>query len=207
MNEKTDWDKYIYLKSKTLDVFYQSVIKAYFKLMSNIKEPIKSILELGAGSGKITHELAKKYNIKEITLVDSNKKAIETCKKVFAGRDNVKIIHRDLFDTNYDLGYDLVHSQGLIEHFDSEKQQELVNIHSNLTRKGGYVIIFVPTPTKMYNASRKIAEKTGKWIFTDEVPMTKEQLIEIGRKAGLEYIADAKTKFTFTEAGVLFKKL
>lgn len=203
--EKTDWNKYKY-SSKELDLTHKALMSGYNELLKNVKEEIKSIIELGCGTGRISYDLNEKYKPEEITLIDSNENAIETAKKVFKGKDNVEVIYEDIFRVSYDRMYDLCHSEGLVEHFTGEEQQQLINIHSNLVKTGGYVIIFVSTPNKTYNLSRKLAEKTGRWIFKDEVPLTKEQLQSIGEKASLKYMAHVYTKSLSPEVGILFKK-
>ena len=125
---------------------------------------------------------------------------------MFKNIDHVDIVSGDFFHLQLDQKFDLVHSCGVLEHFQGEELHRLMRIHSDLTRKDGYVLVFTPTPTAMYKIVRFVAEKIRIWLFPDEVPLTKHDLLKLGKKAKLIYIAHTFTYFPLTSIGILFQK-
>lgn len=210
MRTPTDWNKY---KSDSDSffhrIFLESVTKAYAGLLKHAKfrEPI-TILELGCGTGYTNKWLCRKYKVKKITLVDSNERMLniaaktlskELCKKEF--------IKADFFRLKSEEKYDLVHSQGVIEHFEPKKRLELLKKHADLTKAEGYCVIYFPTPTFTYVLLRKIMEILGIWIFHDEVPLKKGTVTEEMESFGLKEVkGNYLSRFFLTEYGVLFKK-
>jgi len=205
--EKTDWDKYDYKESFLGNVFLNSMWKGYMKLLSNVKlKKGLKILELGSGTAFNSFKLAKEFNASKVTLVDSNKEALVTGKKRFGNRFNVKLVKKNVFDVKFNEKYDLVHSQGLIEHFQGNDLKRILKVHSNLVKKNGLIIIFYPTKTFMYLVAKKFMELVGKWIFSDEVPLKKEQVINLMGKS-VKLIDSVKVlPYWLTEEGVLLRK-
>ena len=66
---------------------------------------------------------------------------------------------------------DLVFSVGLIEHFSPLNTARMVRRHFELAKTGGLVILFFPTPTPLYRATRFCAELLRLWMFHDERPL------------------------------------
>ena len=204
--EKTNWDKYLYTPNSVLDVSHYPFLLGYKRLLQKIQQKIHSIVELGCGSGKLTKDVAAIFRPSKITLVDFNTRAISTCSKIFKKEEHVDIVYSDFFRLQLDQQFDFVHSCGVLEHFQGDEQHRLMRIHADLTKEDGYVLVFTPTPTALYKIIRFVAEKVRLWIFPDEVPLTKNDLLEIGRKAELVYISHTFTYFPFTSVGILFQK-
>jgi cyclopropane fatty-acyl-phospholipid synthase-like methyltransferase len=101
----------------------------------------------------------------------------------------------------------LVHSQGLIEHFQGKDFKRLINNHLKFVKKGGYLLLFYPTRQGLYPVIRWLAELVGKWIFTDEVPLRKDKVMKvIGRKADL-VASTLAVPYSLTEEGILLRKI
>lgn len=87
----------------------------YKKYSNNIKEILYSdnihsgsILEIGAGTGNLTRELAK-LNDFNILAFDNSLEMISHATKKLEGFENVDYIYQDMFDFNYKLyGFDVV---------------------------------------------------------------------------------------------------
>lgn len=159
----------------------------YKRLLSEIKLPLKPrILELGCGSGFISLLLAKKYKA-EITLVDYSSNALKIAEELFKKEGlKVKLMKADFFKMKTKKEYDLVHSQGVIEHFKEKQQNRLIKIHKEFLKKDGKIIILAPRPSFYYNIWRGIIEKIkGRWIFGYEKPITKKEGIKLIEKQGL----------------------
>ena len=128
------------------------IVKAYSDLLKSIEfdKPI-DILELGCGTGYINRWLYKRYKVNKITLIDSNKKMLNIAKQTLSDVSCKKeFIHKDFFNFETDGKYDIVHSQGVIEHFEPQDRHKLLTRHFSLTKPGGYCIVYSPTPTKFY---------------------------------------------------------
>ena len=106
-----------------------------------------SVLELGAGFGRISELLDKLPDI-DLTLVDINKKALDVLQKRFSHREIVdKEVNNFLFAKNK---YDLVVAVELLVHIPNIK--DLVEkIHASLTNNG--TLITSITPDTWYTAN------------------------------------------------------
>lgn len=198
-----EWDEYwsgISLGSLPTRLYNKVTFDAYKNLLDNrIKKPI--ILELGCGTGQISARMIKRYGGKA-TLIDYSRNALEIAKQSFRMHGlPVKAVISDVFKYRSKEKYDLVHSEGLIEHFKGKRQKELVNIHKRFVRQGGYVLISVPCTTWYYRLWRRFQEKRGKWNFGYEKPMTPDELKRLMKACGLDVIETTKIfKFSFALA-------
>lgn len=151
----------------------------------NLKNP--DIIELGCGSGELSAKLLKRYG-GSVTLVDNSENALNLAKSNYRSK-NLKacFLKKDLFCFHSKKKYDLVHSEGLIEHFIGAKQRKIINIHKDLAKKNGYILISVPRETWYYKIFRKFLEKR-KWIFGFEKPLDEKELKDLLEKSGLNVI-------------------
>lgn len=182
-----DWNSFFHKKNeKILELLEFPEWIGYKKLLKHVKKP-KKVLELGCGTGLISLKIAKKYNAK-ITLVDYSKSALEIAKKAFnkAGI-KAKFIKSDFFKLKIKDKFDLIHSQGVIEHFKNKEQKKLIRIHKKYLSKNGNVIILAPRPSLIYRIWRKTIEKIkGKWIFGYEKPLKLNEGIKLIESQGLK---------------------
>jgi len=186
------WSKKITFRSFLFYRIYEKFrVRSYFRLLKNIDLKGKNILELGGGSGYICKLICKKYGCKG-TLIDSNRKAYEIFKKV-VGNGRMNYILTDMF--GYRGKHDLVFSDGLIEHFHQEKRREIILLHKNFAKRGGFVIFFAPK--KSWLVERLISIKEGY-----EEKMSMKQLKRETSVPGLEMVS---TTEDFHMIGVLYK--
>jgi cyclopropane fatty-acyl-phospholipid synthase-like methyltransferase len=166
------------------------------------------ILELGGGSGLLTRRIAERIKPASITIVDRSKSSLEACRANLAGLDaDIDLILGNFFEIDASPEYDLVHSQGVLEHFGEEEKKRLFDIHFEFAKPGGYVIIFVPTPTLPYRLFRGAAERLGLWMFPDENPIRPEELEACGRRPGRRVVGRSSFwGYFLTETGILCRK-
>ena len=207
----TNWEKYFRYSERNfvVNLVQGQMFKSYERLLrrTEIDRPI-SVLELGAGSGYNSLKIAALYKTKDITIVDSNKRILAVSKRLFkSARFNVKFLCEDLFKLNLGKQFDIVHSAGLVEHFGGVMKSKVFGVHERFTKPGGHCLIFAPTPSTSYKIFRGLMELAGLWKFTDEVPMTKYQLVREIRRTGLKVVkTDDCWNYYLTENGILAKK-
>ena len=159
-------------------------------MLSNVPlNPESRVLELGCGSGQISLRIAEKYGC-AVTLADSSESAIALASRLFQSQGiPVSFIQSDIFDSTLSEEFDLVHNEGVIEHFHPGEWTRVMLVHRNLTRPGGHVITFVPTASICYRVTTWMMKATNNWYFGDETPMTFRQHSGLYREVGLELIA------------------
>jgi ubiquinone/menaquinone biosynthesis C-methylase UbiE len=180
--------------------------KRYEKFLKkiNIKNP--RIIELGCGTGIMTFRMLERLG-GEAVLLDSSESALKTAKEFSKefdiDKDQVKYVAKDIFEYDDAEKFDIVHSQGLIEHF--QDQSKIIGEHFRLTKRNGYVLILAPRPSIFYKAARKTYELyKGKWMFGYENPLETNKVVGMVRKNNADIVK--RRDFIFS-MGCLSKKL
>ncbi|MHA1754146.1 MAG: class I SAM-dependent methyltransferase [Candidatus Odinarchaeia archaeon] len=198
-----DWETQWNRLWADIPIWWKILWKGYSQLLAGVSLNSPRIIELGCGSGRTSMALAEKYK-GSVTLVDNSLSALKKAKQTFRNSNiPVKYIKADLFSLKLNEEFDLVHSEGLIEHFNKEELNYLVSLHKNLCAKKGFAIIFVPTPSRTYKIWRFIQEKLGMWYYGDEKPMTVYSLKKICESNSLKVLKEVHTPF---QVGVLCKR-
>lgn len=158
----------------------------YSKLLPNYDFKGKRVLEFGCGTGINTIIMAQRGA--KVTFVDYSKEALDLVRKNLDRLGiEAELIQQDIFDFKERNKYDLVHSEGVVEHFLAPKRQEIVDIHANAAKKGGKVLIIVPhLKNPPYRLGKKLANTLGCWIYGNEYPYTRHELVTRLRRAGLK---------------------
>lgn len=204
VNAQSNWDLHWSLVQKA-DFFYDFLqkeqVKLYLQLIKNRIGPHSKILEIGAGSGKLTAALCEKFSCSAV-IVDSSPEA-----KRFFERKNasgrVKFMLADAFKLKFSGKFDLVFSDGLIEHFVGQQQKDLISVHARAAKKNGFVIFFVPHKTAVYKMFKFAMRVLGLWNFGFERPYTREELIAQLKENDLEVLDVA---CGFWEVGAICRK-
>lgn len=189
MREVTDWDKY-HRRVRFSERLLWLVWKGYSGLLRGIhfKKPIK-IIELGCGTGYNTLQMTKLFPVKKVTLVDFNPNVLnDVPKRLSSVNCEKEFLLKDLLNLDLDEKYDIVHSQGLLEHYTPEQQRKLIRLHRDLLTKDGVTIILVPTPNLPYRLWRGLFEKLHLWIYPDEAAISKEEFTAELARGGLQIL-------------------
>ncbi len=104
-----------------------------------------SVLEIGCGTGNILTYVAKEKNA-QATGLDIAPEA-ESVVHAFAKKRGVEVTFTvgDGFDVPFpDNSFDIVLSEGVIEHFTDEETKKMVQEHVRVCKPGGAVLISVP---------------------------------------------------------------
>ncbi len=103
---------------------------------------VKSTLELGGGVGHLTMAI-KKIKKSKASILDHSNNAMLKHKKEYGNETEYYL--GNVFDLKFEKKYDLVFSDGLVEHFKEPEQSNLIKKHCELASK--FVIIAAPKPT------------------------------------------------------------
>ena len=146
LTSQTYWEKY-YSSTKTQKTQIQAIISEYDKywdivLSNNNENPPKTIIEIGGYPGRFLAYLSEKYNLVPTCLdFNSDKEKINQCMASFNIKE-YKIIQADIFDYEPNEKFDIVISNGFIEHF--ENYQEVMDKHTLFLKEGGTMLIMIP---------------------------------------------------------------
>lgn len=173
-----DWEK------DTRNLNWERV-QVHNKLVTIIRETLTSgkILEVGAQSGLDAEYLSDKGY--QLTTVDYNQEAIYLLKQ----REGVKVVKADGLQLPFkDESFNLVYSQGLIEHFREPELNTIVEEQKRVAKKGGYVLIDVPNTLSLNTIPKQILIALGKWQVPWETQYTSKELRFLGEQHGLEFV-------------------
>ncbi len=182
MTPSSNWDLHWKNMQKIRQIYeyiQTQQFNSYTRLIESRLTPESKILEIGCGSGYLARQLCSNYQC-EALLVDNSAEA----KQFFLQHNtNPKIWFKqaDAFKLRIPPEFDLVYSDGLIEHFVGKKQKELMKIHAKATKPDGAIVFFVPYRSKRYQLLKKFQEVLGLWNYGFEEPYSKndfEQLLE-----------------------------
>jgi SAM-dependent methyltransferase len=167
-----------------------------------------SVLELGCGTGYVARRIAGRYGAERLVAVDSNPSMMDIARQTLQGVGcAVEFVEADCFQIGLLGQFDLVYSNGLVEHFDDARRARLLQIHADHVRGGGYCIVHAPAPSLSYRFFRGASERLGLWEHHDETPLPLQQLVQEVRQTGLDVLQVGYFwRAYLTEAGVIARK-
>ncbi len=181
---------------KVLDFPWRFLMwRNYLKLLKqiNIGSECK-VLELGSGMGINSFKLKKKFKC-DVTLVDSCCSVLEKSKEFFRNRNmKANIIKSDALSVKSKEKYDVVFSEGLLEHFSGKERKDIFKKHVELAKPNGYIIVFVPRDSRIYWFIRKILNKIGLWYYNEE-PFSEEEVLNLSKDSKINVISVLKPFF------------
>jgi 2-polyprenyl-3-methyl-5-hydroxy-6-metoxy-1,4-benzoquinol methylase len=144
--------------------------------------PETRILELGSGTSSLLLQLAPR--VKEVVGMDIAPASIELSENAAkeAGVRNARFILADCLTEAGDPSYDIVWSQGLMEHFDNPAS--IAAAHYKFLKPGGTALISVPYRYSYHAIWYLVTRPSllrGFWPWTDQQFLTKQSLRIIGK--------------------------
>jgi SAM-dependent methyltransferase len=193
--ELVDWDFFWSRVEKhplVLKILYFVHLRHYRKILLSTTIDNPRILELGAGTGQASIFVKQIYG-GEITLIDNNILAYEMFKKMCKNASEINYLRKNIFEIEPLPMYDLVISDGLLEHFSDKKS--LVSLHKSFTRSTGFILIFALSDN-LFTRFLELGEK--KMGFSK--PIGLKQCKKLCEECGLEILRSRKS---FFEYGIL----
>lgn len=193
MRDGTHWTQH-WREANSFDFRRHSnlVWECYSDLLDGLVLEEPKILELGCGSGLNSMRLVHTFG-GDAVLLDRNDAALSIAKGVstLTGLDG-GVVRGDIGTPPIRGEYDLVHSEGVIEHF--EQTDRVVDLHKRYCRRGGYVLIMAPSPGIRYSLLRAYKRfMRGGWIYKEE-PISLQKLVKTCSAQGLEVLKYAHPK-------------
>lgn len=156
----------------------------------------KCILEVGAGSAVATSRLAAHHG-GTFHALDIAPEAVEVAKRAWGtANPRINYVIADILHKPFpDHSFDLVFSQGLIEHF--LDPSAILQAQIRLLKPGGWLAIHVPQKYSPYTLYKHWRMRRGTWPPGWETEYSARELVELGKALGLRLLhADGYGSFT-----------
>lgn len=176
-------------------LLYAVHFRHYRRLLNGALPPDPEILELGAGSGVVPRRIVREWGGRA-TLVDSNEKARELFLAGAVPGERLDYILGDVLDISLPARFDLVYSDGLIEHF--PEKERIMAAHTRALKPSGHLLLFVPSNSLAFRTLTRFGPDMGY-----EERYTLPALIQLCRDHDLEVLRT--TSYCF-EVGVLCRR-
>lgn len=135
-------------ESDTYDNEIKSILPKYDKMCNLIIKNLKfkkkniDVLDLGIGTGYITHKILDKYSKANVIAIDLSKKMMQNAEnRLFAFKGQIKYIESDMIYYKPKQKFDLIIATLSIHHLTAKQKQKLyIKLSSALKPKGLFII-------------------------------------------------------------------
>lgn len=192
---KKTWDE-IWKDFKGLNWFGRRLKKEQRKILEKILDKIKlakesRIVDVGCGSG-FTLAFFRELGYKNSIGIDSSKKSLEVCDKLFNFKNGKDVF---LMDTRklrfHNNSFDLVFSDGLLEHF-----KDISSIAKDFCRiTNSWILLFQPNQASLFGKIKKLAENFFQVSWEKEYFYTKEDYVKVFSRYGLKLVDSGGINF------------
>lgn len=160
--EGFDWDTFWHFTGKQ-DGFnrllYAVHYRHYQRLLQGLPLPSRPrFLELGAGSGTLARQLVREWNGSAV-LVDNNATAVAHYRSLQERKTPLSYVMADVFALPLPPIFDVVYSDGLIEHF--VDKQAIFEVHRRAIKPGGYLMLLVPHNSPFFRTLTRFGPDMG----------------------------------------------
>lgn len=204
----TDWESY-YSKSKSpVSTFTQRFTENYLiNVLKKHNVSCTKIMECGGGNSCFASSLCEQIHPVKYDIIDNCEISIVKSRSnpSISNAYNINLLN-EISDKHMLEYYDMVYSVGLAEHFSDDERKIIIENHFKLCKKGGVVLITVPTPTFKYKVVRKCMEFLHVWQFFDERPLYLQNLQLEMETYGEILDAGINYKLPLTQAVVVARK-
>jgi len=186
-SEKKHWDDF-WASSPALDDVYANDGRVVAFLSARIDLRGKRVLEVGAGTGRDSAELARRGA--EVWTLDYSDESLRVLRDVAGGA--MTIIAGDATRLPFrDATFDVVFHQGLLEHF--RDPLALLKENQRVLVPGGHLLVDVPQRYHYYTAMKHALMAVNRWFAGWETEFSAGELRGLVRAAGLEVVGEYGT--------------
>jgi SAM-dependent methyltransferase len=179
-SEKRHWDEF-WASSPGMEDVYANDDRLVRFLLARIDVRGKSVLEVGAGTGRDSLALARAgarviafdYSDQSLRLIGS-----------IAGEEMDVVCGDALALPFAEASFDVVFHQGLLEHF--RRPQDLLRENHRVLRAGGFLLVDVPQRWHYYTLLKHALMVTNRWFAGWETEFSAGELERLLREAGFE---------------------
>jgi len=178
---RAHWEKF-WQDREQIEAVYSNEERIYLNLIKVTEIKGKKILEIGAGSGRDSLQLAHENAM--VYVLDYSPQALQIIKKLKGRNDNqVHLIQADAFQIPMpDETLDIVFHQGLMEHF--KNPLPLLNEHFRVLKPGGLLLVDVPQRYHIYTLIKHFLIFFNKWFAGWETEFSIKQLKKLVIQSG-----------------------
>ena len=178
---RAHWEKF-WQDREQIEAVYSNEERIYLNLIKVTEIKGKKILEIGAGSGRDSLQLAHENAM--VYVLDYSPQALQIIKKLKGRNDNqVHLIQADAFQIPMpDETLDIVFHQGLMEHF--KKPLPLLQEHYRVLKPGGLLLVDVPQRYHIYTSIKHFLIFFNKWFAGWETEFSIKQLKKLVIQSG-----------------------
>lgn len=178
---KESWDNFWEERGATNSISWSKI--RINNILNNYIKPGIHVLDLGCGSGFFSGYFISKGCA--VYCLDYSENALQITKKN-TGHKAKMYIKGDICDEKTFLGidvkFDIIFTDGLLEHYHKDKQDEIIQKMNILKRQEGRLINFVPNKFSLWNVVRPF------FINIQEKSFTMQELVDLHTRNGLKVI-------------------
>lgn len=180
--DQSVWNRF-WDRKNDLEKVYPSSPSVLEAILSRFDVKGMHILEVGAGTGRDSAELARRgANIKVLDFAESSLKIVSEI-KAKENLENLELVRGDAFKAPFKEGsFDLVFHQGLAEHF--KNPLPLLQENYRILKPGGHCLCDVPQTVHPYTVIKHILIAMDKWFAGWETEFTMPALKRLMKNAG-----------------------
>lgn len=183
--DQSVWNRF-WQKKNDMDKVYPSSPSVLHAIKKNFKLEGLKVLEVGAGTGRDSAELAKfGADVYVLDFAENSLKIVDALRKQEDFHGKLTLVRGDAFKSPFpDNTFDLVFHQGLAEHF--KDSLPLVQENFRILKHGGCCLCDVPQTVHPYTVIKHILIAMDKWFAGWEKQFTMSQLKKLMKDAGFE---------------------
>lgn len=206
--KKTDWSLYYSKPSKVAGLTRRVTERILIKQLKKYYDSRQTfkVQEMGGANSCFLDGITSEYKKIHYFIIDNCKTGLSLSKKRFGTMKRVTIKELDILKSNKFNKSEVVFSTGLIEHFNKTDTAIMIKKHFQAAKPSGLIIITYPTPTLMYNITRKFLEFIGLWKFHDERPLTRHEVEDTAKHYGVVKYHEVNKSIPLTQGVIVCVK-
>ena len=183
--DQSVWNRF-WERKNDMDKVYPSSPSVLEAIKKNFKLEGLKVLEVGAGTGRDSAELARLgADVYVLDFAENSLKIVDGLRVREHLEDNLNLVRGDAFRAPFpDCTFDLVFHQGLAEHFTNPLP--LIEENFRILKHGGSLLCDVPQTVHPYTVIKHILIAMDKWFAGWETQFTMRGLKRLMTAAGFE---------------------